>query len=212
MQPATPAAIVELAAQLSQSRTPGVQQSPLTRSLEVEHQRKKVALLRLPVGSERSLHPRQSSISADPWARTCRCLSAGATVGEDSKIVLEEDPEKRKQREKEEAERKRREQDSVEFQSRFDLSPTELLLEDYSCAHTMTGAIYQVRIRSIEMWEKIRIDASDQAAGSLYLSKNYMCFYSPFFAKLLRINLRKLVEVEKEEHPRRISERHRSDD
>ena len=88
----------------------------------------------------------------------------------------EETPDKRKQREKEEIERKRREQESLEFQQRFDLSPTEPLIEDYSCAHTTTGAIYQ---------------------GRLYLSKSYMCFYSPLFSKLLRVNLRKLVEIEK---------------
>lgn len=88
----------------------------------------------------------------------------------------EETPDKRKQREKDEIERKRREQESLEFQQRFDLSPSEPLLEDYSCAHTATGAIYQ---------------------GRLYLSKSYMCFYSPLFSKLLRVNLRKLTEIEK---------------
>ena len=90
--------------------------------------------------------------------------------------VPEETPDKRKQREKDEIERKRREQESLEFQQRFDLSPSEPLLEDYSCAHTATGAIYQ---------------------GRLYLSKSYMCFYSPLFSKLLRVNLRKLTEIEK---------------
>jgi hypothetical protein len=89
---------------------------------------------------------------------------------------VDEAPDKRKQREKDDAERKRKEQESLEFQQRFDLSPTEPLLEDYSCAHTATGAIYQ---------------------GRLYLSKSYMCFYSPLFSKLLRVNLRKLVEIEK---------------